>query len=286
MKLKPIEVKNYAYGTVRIVDPSTQGAASSDMPTSTSDTKTAWHIYGFSVASKEARESATVRAGEETLSSFCIYLPSSCLMYNNEVVLVDPIHGGRGGNDFYDIGNTRGDITCSIYRDGLAYKAKIGVGVIPGAVQSFLVCSVGGTDKSISVSQYVSGMVSLYAKSSVDNAIAGPFAPIIEEESEGSEESGEERVIGYENCYWMSGGVLRTINDQHSPGDDGFVALREGATPDTIGTASLVIYSDIAALQEAQQDPAYFIIPLYKMEGGLIALDLRSTPQSQMAEVL
>lgn len=270
MKLKPVEIKNFAFGSVRIVDPSTQAVGNGSSPSPTSNTYVAWHIYGFS------------KAAEEESSSFCIYLPDSSLMFNNELLPVDPINGNRGGNNLYDIGNTRGDIICSIYRDGFGYKAKIGAGIVPGSVLNFLVCSVGGNAKSLSVTQYASGLITLYSKSAV-NALAGPFAPIMEEDSD---DSGEERVVGYENCYWMSGGVLRTINDQPSPGNDGFVALREGATPDTMGTASLVIYPTLSDMQVAQQDPAYFIMPLYKIEGGTIALDLRSTPQSQQAEVL
>ena len=54
----------------------------------------------------------------------------------------------------------------------------------------------------------------------------------------------------------------------------------------TNGTATLYCYANLAALQAAQQDVAYFIVPLYRIVGSKITLDMRRMPVVFTAEVL
>lgn len=112
----------------------------------------------------------------------------------------------------------------------------------------------------------------------------GPFTPVYEEDEETGEPT--EVVAGFENCYWMNGGVLVQMSDQELPGTDGFIALKCGATPSTSGTATLECYATLAALRSAQQDVAHFIVPLYIVSDSTIDLDMRRTPVVFAAEVL
>ena len=289
MKLKPIEIKNFSYGTVRIVDPSTQGAPLSSSPGVTSDTKVAWHIYGFSIAGRQSEKAVAARAAEEESStSFCIYLPAYSLVFNGTYIPVDPIRGQRGNNDFYDVTAFQGDLQCSIYKDNNnAIRAKLTLGPLQNAIYTFTVCSIAGTEKGLSVMQYASGTFTLtYGGKPFDPIVAINNAQQNVQARDASEPAPASTILGYSNCYWMNGGVLQHMEDQQSPGDDGFIALRAGATSSTSGTASLIIKDTFAALQEEMQDPAYFVMPLYKIENGVITVDFRSTPQAQVAEVL
>lgn len=110
----------------------------------------------------------------------------------------------------------------------------------------------------------------------------GPFSPVYDEDGDDPEV-----VTGFENCYWMNGGVTIHMEDQDDiPGTDGFIALKAGATPDASGDASLECYADIEALNNAQRDIAFFIVPLYIFEESKIVLDLRRIPHVYTAEVL
>jgi len=106
----------------------------------------------------------------------------------------------------------------------------------------------------------------------------GTFAPVYND-STGN-------LSGFRNCYWMNGGVTVAMGNQSFAIQNGVVALRAGATPATSGSASLVSYADIAALQAAQKDVAYFIVPLYIVESAQIAVDLRRIPHIYTSEVL
>lgn len=111
--------------------------------------------------------------------------------------------------------------------------------------------------------------------------VDGPFSPLYD--TSGSD---PEVVTGLTNCYWQSGGVTQHMADQQRPGTDGFIALKAGATPTTSGTAALCCYANLAALQAAQRDVAYFIVPLYVVASSKIVLDLRNIPHVYTAEVL
>ena len=116
----------------------------------------------------------------------------------------------------------------------------------------------------------------------VDVPADGPFSPVYDTEGED-----EEVVTGFQNCYWMNGGMTVHMSGTRSiPGTDGFIALKAGATPSTSGTATLYCYANLAALQAAQRDVAYFIVPLYVVSSSKITLDLRRMPVVYSAEVL
>ena len=112
----------------------------------------------------------------------------------------------------------------------------------------------------------------------------GPFSPIYEEDGEGEP---TETVTGFQNCFWQLGGVTQQLEDQTSiPGTDGFIVLKAGATPSTSGTASLYCYSSLAALQAAQHDLEYFIVPLYRVASSKITLDMRRMPVVYSVETI
>ena len=115
----------------------------------------------------------------------------------------------------------------------------------------------------------------------VEVSADGPFSPIYDTEGEDPEV-----VTGFANCYWQNAGVTQHMSDQTIPGTDGFIALKAGATSATNGTATLYCYANLAALQAAQQDVAYFIVPLYRIVGSKITLDMRRMPVVFTAEVL
>ena len=113
----------------------------------------------------------------------------------------------------------------------------------------------------------------------------GPFTPVYEEPEEDEEEP-TYIVTGFTNCYWQNCGKTILMSDQTIPGANGFIALRAGATPSTAGQATLQCYADLAALQAAQDDVAYFTIPLYRVADSKITLDMRRMPNVYLAEVL
>ena len=292
MKMKPIEVTNYSFGTVRIVDPSTQGAPSYSAPSCSVESKVAWHIYAFAISGrrskKSAAKSANARAAEDPATSFCIFLPPYSLLFNGTYIPVDPIVGNRGTGDFYDITTLRGNLDCSIYKDqNGAIRAKLTIGPLPNSIYTFTVCSVGGTEKGISVEQYASGTFALtYGGKPFDPIVVINNAQPNAQARDASGSTPASSVTGFSNCYWMSGGVLQHMEDQPIPGNNGFIALRAGATTSTNGTAALVIKESLAALQMEMQNPAYFVMPLYKIENGVLTVDLRSTPYAQVVEVI
>lgn len=112
----------------------------------------------------------------------------------------------------------------------------------------------------------------------------GPFSPVYEEDGETGEPT--DTVVGFTNCYWQNCGKTVLMSDQTIPGANGFIALRAGATPATDGTATLYCYASFAALQSAQDDVAYFTIPLYRVADSKITLDMRRMPNVYLAEVL
>lgn len=112
----------------------------------------------------------------------------------------------------------------------------------------------------------------------------GPFSPVYEEDGETDEPT--DTVVGFTNCYWQNCGKTILMSDQTIPGANGFIALRAGATPSTAGQATLQCYADLAALQAAQEDVAYFTIPLYLVADSKITLDMRRMPNVYLAEVL
>lgn len=104
----------------------------------------------------------------------------------------------------------------------------------------------------------------------------GPFAPVFEEDSETGEPT--DVVSGFTNCYWQKGGKTYLLGDQTLGASNGFVCLKAGTTTTTAGTASLAYYGGLGALQAAQADPEFFIVPLYFLVDMKITIDLRRMP--------
>lgn len=105
----------------------------------------------------------------------------------------------------------------------------------------------------------------------------GPFSPVYDEDGE--------TVLSLTNCYWMNGGATKSLGTVSLPGTDGFIALKAGATTSTNGSGSVVCYSTLAAMQSDQEDPAYFIVPLYRVSSSKIVLDLRNIPHVYVGEI-
>lgn len=122
------------------------------------------------------------------------------------------------------------------------------------------------------------------AGGSVSVAADGPFSPVYEDDPETGDPT--DVVTGFQNCFWQDCGRTYLMGDQTIPGTDGFIALRAGATPSTAGQATLYCYPTFAALQAAQGDLEYFVIPIYRVSGGRITLDMRRLPHIYLVEVL
>ena len=107
----------------------------------------------------------------------------------------------------------------------------------------------------------------------VEVSADGPFSPIYDTEGEDPEV-----VTGFANCYWQKGGKTYLLGDQTLGASNGFVCLKAGTTTTTAGTATLAYYGGLGALQAAQADPEFFIVPLYYLVDMKITIDLRRMP--------
>lgn len=119
---------------------------------------------------------------------------------------------------------------------------------------------------------------------SVSVASDGPFAPVFASDTETGEPT--EHVSGFTNCYWQYGGKTYLLDDQTLGASNGFVCLKAGATPATRGTATLAYYGGLGALQAAQGDPAFFIVPLFFLTDNKITIDLRRMPVVFASEII
>lgn len=130
----------------------------------------------------------------------------------------------------------------------------------------------------VSIKQSVVGAIQLGGADGASVAVSadGPFSPLYEEDEVTGEPT--DVVTGFQNCYWQNGGVTVLMSDQDIPGTAGYIALKAGATPSTTGTATLECYATLAAMQTAQRDRGYFIVPLYRVASAKITLDMRRMP--------
>lgn len=87
--------------------------------------------------------------------------------------------------------------------------------------------------------------------------------------------------ITLRNCYYNVGGKTKVEADPGNvPADaSGFLCAVFEA-----GNVSLEAYSTHAALNSAQEDETKYIVPLYKMDGGEVVVDMRNAPQIQVFE--
>lgn len=90
------------------------------------------------------------------------------------------------------------------------------------------------------------------------------------------------------NCYYDIGGKTYMIPDQPVPpqsgASGGFVCLKLAATG-SVQFGTVVFYSSIPELQEAQEDRMYYVIPLYKMDkDGNVLVDFRLGPSASQGE--
>lgn len=122
-----------------------------------------------------------------------------------------------------------------------------------------------------------------YSGQTVTVSADGPFSPVYDTEGEDPDV-----VTAFRNGYFMDAGATVYMSDGalSIPGTDGFIALKAGTTTATAGSASLACYPTLAALQQAQSDAEFFVVPLYFVAGSKIVLDLRRIPHVYRSEVL
>lgn len=94
-------------------------------------------------------------------------------------------------------------------------------------------------------------------------------------------------VSGFKNCYFMVGGLL--YGGPNSTPGSGINALKIPCSGyDAASNATMEAYSSLEALQAAQSDYSYYIIPLWNLvQSGsrLVAVaDFRSCPSASMGE--
>lgn len=125
-----------------------------------------------------------------------------------------------------------------------------------------------------------------------------------DEEGEAEGETVENPVRVFANQFYLDGEVMHELDledavedfvcqgelgegEEYTAADRPFVALKVPATTDSTEDPMLDGYKSIEELQEAQNDPAYVVKPLYKFthDGG-IKVDFRNCPSLQVAEVL
>lgn len=117
--------------------------------------------------------------------------------------------------------------------------------------------------------------------------LVGAFAPEFEEGTE-DEPTGERPVARLVNCYYQVGGSTRKLSDFSVPSNaNGIAALKiDATTEDDRNAAQIQFYELESALETAQADAHYMIIPLYRFSNGCIAADMRNMPTFPMGEVL
>ena len=126
-----------------------------------------------------------------------------------------------------------------------------------------------------------------------------------EEDGENEGETVEKPVRVFANQFYLTGNVVLqeleledAVEDfvcqgelgegeEYTAADRPFVALKVPATTDSTEEPMLDGYKTIDELNEAQNDPAYVVKPLYKFthDGG-IKVDFRTCPMMQNSEVL
>lgn len=125
-----------------------------------------------------------------------------------------------------------------------------------------------------------------------------------EETGENESEAVQNTVRIFANQFYLQGEVLHELElddavedfvcqgelddgEEYTAADKPFVALRIPASTDANEDPALVGYKTLGELQEAQKDFAFVVKPLYKLaHDGSVAVDFRSCPALQVAEVL
>lgn len=116
--------------------------------------------------------------------------------------------------------------------------------------------------------------------------LVGAFAPVY---AEGEYEEGAAKPVArLVNCYYQVGGSTRKLSDFSVPSNaNGIAALKiDATTVDDRNAAQIQFYELESALETAQADAHYMIIPLYRFSNGCIAADMRNMPTFPMGEVL
>ena len=245
-----------------------------------------------------------------------IYLPPrGALVLNGEDIPVQPLQGGQQAGQTLYLVPPNTDLWCAVTigADGERVARLYKMQDLP-LVSEFVfhVAMVPLNLRRSKVVQYVYGTVFAYVEKSAfavkgDNVnpplSSSKRAAELVDDSDSSEEEPEETpwddydpefyntTHHFENGYYMMGGVLKeiTIPDTLKVESfaEQFVCLQVPATTNSNESATIVGYDDLAQVQAAQQDPAYFVKPLYKIDAnGKVEADLRDAPVIQVAEVL
>lgn len=250
----------------------------------------------------EVRWDATLNDGE---GAWKIYLPTEHLLsYGGTYVNTSDISGATpipdaNGDDtawsVLDDIDTSADHVWLVVRAGesgitAAFSDEEGQSVTGSSVLNVCIAEISyeeseaeGGSPTIEVNQSTVGALHLSGGGGEPPAVTpGPFNPLLDAAGE---------LIGFEMCYWQGGGktyflpgVQPYVGAAVPEGRTGFVALRACATFGTLGDATLQGYATFAALQAAQENMEYFVVPLYYVEADKIKLDLRAIPFAQLSE--
>lgn len=129
----------------------------------------------------------------------------------------------------------------------------------------------------------------------VRSAAAAPPAPfdLVEKKNEEGEEGGGGDSFWYvTNCYYQEGGRTCHVEDHRLEGglpQAGVLAFKISASQPGESPGfkpSFGVYGSMEALQTAQLDAAYVVIPLYLFANGQIRCDLRKMPVAALWEEL
>lgn len=316
-----IFIKQYAYGLMRIDDATTikkfitqkvAGGGSGGKIVIGGSGAAESHYVAFGVTTDKVVNGQIQPA---------IYLPPrGALVLNGEDIPVQPLQGGQQAGQTLYLVPPNTDLWCAVTMggDGKRVARLYKMQDLPKVSDfAFHVALVPLNLRRSKVVQYVYGTVFAYAEkgsfSIIDDGYnITPITPPLsatsrdidsDDSSDSSEEEPEETpwddydpefyntTHHFENGYYMMGGVLKeitipdTLKVESFAGQ--FVCLKVPATTNSNESATIVGYDGLAAVQAAQQDPAYFVKPLYKIDAnGKVEADLRDAPVIQVAEVL
>lgn len=314
VKAQRIVIKQFAYGTVRIDDGVNLKNVGNGGDGNKFTNGTGYNHYcAFGVVS-DVQVNGQIQP--------MIYLPpKDALILNNENIRVQPLNGAQQNGQCLYLIPPNIDIWCAVTmgadgkRTARLYKAQD----LPKVCEfAFHVAMVPLNLRRSKVVQYVYGTVFAYAEKGAfciidDGYNITPITPPLsataraidsDDSSDSSEEESEEETPWddydpefyntthhFANGYYMMGGVLKEITIPDTLKVESFasqfVCLKVPVTTNSNESATIVGYDDLSAVQAAQQDPAYFVKPLYKIDAnGKVEADLRDAPVIQVAEVL
>lgn len=209
----------------------------------------------------------------------CIFAPDGCVLVDGTAAAIAGSEDGNValgelGEALYAhvSGDAAGGYTVEF--DGEASKS--------GAKYSFKVASFGSEDDDGRQYDLATSVVSLGGSATATAVTGGGCYEVVKDDATGD--------MNFANCYFTFGERLKTGPGGTAGEIAGYLgkiaALKIAAGGSSAGTASLVGYADVAALQAAQEDEDFVIKPLYSFSAeGEIVCDFRNAPAAQVVEL-